>query len=75
MERYGYKTTRAMFKDMLYCSIQSNGSLITIKPSHHRKLDQWGWDRDFPIENVVVPADSSPGEIGAALRLGFSRCT
>lgn len=74
MERYGYRTRRALFKDMKNCSIESRNGVITIGPSNHEKLEAWGREKDDGIEDVVIPADSTPAEIGAALRLAFSRC-
>lgn len=75
--RYGYKTKRALFKDMKSVSIRLNPSqtIMTLAPSHHDRLESWIRTKSDGIEDVVVPADSSPAEIGAALRLAFSRCT
>lgn len=73
MARYGYKTQRALFKDMKNCSVERCNGALTIRPSHHAKLE--GWEGSTAIENVILPADSTPAEIGAALRLAFSRCT
>jgi hypothetical protein len=75
MARYGYKTKRALFKTMKSCSIESKGGVVTISPSHHEKLEGWGREHDDGIEDVVIPADNTPSEIGAALRLAFDRCT
>jgi hypothetical protein len=74
MERYGYKTKRALFKDMKTCFIARVGSSITFRPSRHEKLELWGRSKGDEFEDVVIPADSTPAEIGAAMRLGFSRC-
>lgn len=75
MQRYGYKTKRALFKSMMSCSIELMDEVITIRPSHHDKLEGWGREDGDGIEDVVIPANSSYEEIGAALRLAFSRCT
>jgi hypothetical protein len=75
MEHYGYKTRRALFKDMKNCYVKREGGTVTICPSHHEKLEAWGRTKGDGIEDVVLPADSPPGEIGAALRTAFSRCT
>lgn len=73
MRRYGYKTQRALFKGMKHCFVERNNGLITIQPWHHEKLEAWsGLEID---ENVILSADSSVDQIGAALRLAFSRCT
>jgi hypothetical protein len=75
MARYGYKTKRALFKNMKSCSIERKGGTITISPSHHEKLEAWSREKDDGIEDAVIAADAKPAEIGAALRLAFSRCT
>jgi hypothetical protein len=74
MDHYSYKTKRALFKNMEHCSITSKSGTLTIRPDRHQKLEQWGRTKDDPIEDVVIPADSTPAAIGAALRLAFSRC-
>jgi len=74
MARFGYKTKRAMFKDMNSCLAESNGDAITIMPTHHVKLEAWDGDGLTKEDNVVIPADSPPSEAGAALRLALSRC-
>lgn len=75
MERFGYKTKRALFKDMKNCSVESKNGLITISPSNHEKLELWSREDGDGIEDIVLPAASGPAELGMALRLGFDRCT
>lgn len=75
MAHYGYKTKRALFKNMHSCGIDQYSDSIKIRPSHHEKLEAWGREKDDGIEDVIIPANSIPVEIGAALRLAFSRCT
>lgn len=75
MSRFGYKTRRALFKDMHACDIELDRGSITIRPNRHERLEAWGRDKGDGIENVVIPVGSSPTEIGAALKLAFSRCT
>ncbi|XBS71987.1 contact-dependent growth inhibition system immunity protein [Acerihabitans sp. KWT182] len=48
---------------------------LRISPSQHEKRDAWSGDGLTDADDPVLPADSSPAEIGAALRLAFSRCT
>lgn len=74
MGKYGYKTRKALFKDMKNCSIHCNNSVITISPSRHEKLEAWGRTKGDGIEDVILSTDSSPAEIGAGLRLALSRC-
>lgn len=75
MSRFGYKTKRALFKNMDECGIEVLDGKITLHPQHHEKLEAWGATENGTKDNVIIPADSSPEEIGAALRLAFARCT
>lgn len=76
MARYGYKTKRALFKDMKNVSIESKNGVMTFSPSHHEKMEAWGREKGRDsFEDVMVSASSTAAEIGAALRLAFSRCT
>jgi len=74
MEKYGYKTKRALFKNMKSCSILRQDNLIIIKPSYHEKLEGWSGDGIKEEDYVKLPATSSFSEIGAGLRLAFERC-
>lgn len=75
MERFGFKTKRALFKDMESCAIESIGGVIKIVPKRHVKLEAWEGLGPNNAGAIEIPANSSPTEIGAALRLAFSRCT
>lgn len=75
MERYGYKTKRALFKEMKSCSIESKNGVIDIRPKHHEKLEGWSGEGITEEDHIKLAANSSAAEIGAALRLAFSRCT
>lgn len=75
MDRYGYKSKQALFKKMKSCSIVLSGTDLVFSPSHHEKLNSWSRSKDDGIEDVVIAAGSSTEELGAALRLAFSRCT
>ena len=74
MEKYGYKTKRALFKDMKNCSIHCINDVITISPTRHEKLEAWGGTGRGGSDKVILSVNSSPAEIGAALRLALSRC-
>lgn len=74
MEKYDYKTKKALFKDMKNCGIHCVNGVITISPTRHEKLEGWGRTKGDGIEDVILSVDSSPYEIGAGLRLALSRC-
>lgn len=74
MDKYGYKTKRALFKKMMQCSIEIRNGVLTISPSYHDQLEGWGEDGFTESDKVILPINSSPEEIGAGLRLAFSRC-
>ncbi|MDN0125252.1 contact-dependent growth inhibition system immunity protein [Yersinia aleksiciae] len=75
MDKYGYKTKRTMFKEMKSCLIVREDATVTIRPSHHEKLETWSGKGITETDYVVIPENSLPAEIGAALRLAISRCT
>jgi hypothetical protein len=75
MSRYSYKTKRALFKGMKTCFIERAGGVINFGPSRNEKPEVWVRSKEDGFEDVVIPAESTRTEIGAALRLAFSRCT
>jgi hypothetical protein len=72
--RYRYKSKRALFSNMRSCMIKSQDGTLTIMPSNHDRLEGWSGDGITKDDWVILPADSPPQAIGAALRLAFSRC-
>lgn len=74
MQRFSLKTKRALFKDMHKCHLSAAQDVLKIEPQWHAKLEGWARERDDGIEDVIIAANSSPEEIGAALRLAFTRC-
>lgn len=74
MEKFGHKTKKSLFKDMKNCSVHCINGVITISPTRHEKLEGWGRTKGDGIEDVILSVDSSPAQIGEALRLALSRC-
>ena len=74
LERFGYKNKRVLFKNMMSVDIKEKDGNLKFGPTRHEKLEAWGREKGDGIEDVIIPADSSPAEVGAALRLAFSRC-
>ena len=67
-----YKSKKALFKNMMSCSISLFNGMIEIAPSRHVKLHAWdGLDDD---KTIILPSDSTPDEIGKGLRLAMSYC-
>jgi hypothetical protein len=71
---YGYKTKRALFEHTKNCGIDLESGTITIRPSHHEKLDWWTGRGIEQSDYVVLPSNSNAEDIGQGVRLGFSRC-
>ncbi|MCC8374950.1 MULTISPECIES: contact-dependent growth inhibition system immunity protein [Photorhabdus] len=74
MGSYGYRSKRQLFKKMNNCNIRLLDGVITIMPYGHKKLELWTGQGIVESDYVIIPANSSPEEVGAALRLAFSRC-
>lgn len=74
MKHYGYKTKRALFKGLLRCGIELKNGTIKITPMRRSGAEGWedlGEDNEGVVE---IPAESLSADIGAALRVAFSRC-
>jgi hypothetical protein len=71
MACYGYKTKRALFRNMVHLSVRRTDDIITITPSIHDQLEGWEGKTD---EDIAISADSAPADVGAAVRLALSRC-
>ena len=74
MAKYNYKTKRALFKNMMQCSVEISDGILTISPSWHEKLEAWSGEGISDDDKVVLSVNSTTEEIGAGLRLAFSRC-
>lgn len=72
MKACGYKTRRSLFNKMASCTVDRREGRVTIMPLVQVKSERWGGIGEDA--NVIISADSSPDEIGTALRLAFSRC-
>ena len=67
----GYKTRRALFKNMMSVDIWLHNGCLKISPSRHVKLEAWD---AIDADDVILSLDNSPEEIGAGLKLALSRC-
>jgi len=74
LARFKYKSRRAMFKTMKCCSITLKPAGFELSPQKHEKLEGWGRTVGDGIEDVHLPRDATPAELGSALRLAFDRC-
>ncbi|WP_459204131.1 contact-dependent growth inhibition system immunity protein (plasmid) [Ralstonia pseudosolanacearum] len=75
MARYGYKTKRAMYKNMKCCWIKFQDEVIEIKPTFHKSMDCYTGLSSGGPEIIHLRDAVSDAELGAALREGFTRCT
>lgn len=73
MHRYGYKTKRALFKEMKNCYIEQREGRIVMQPTRHEKLEGWGRSQGDERLDIEVAAGSSAADVGKALRLALSR--
>ncbi|EKP4478768.1 CdiI family contact-dependent growth inhibition immunity protein [Cronobacter dublinensis] len=73
-EKYGYKSKKALFKDMKHCGIHCVNGVMNISPLRHEKLEAWGDTGRDESDEVILSLENSPAEIGAGLRLALSRC-
>jgi len=69
------KTLRALRRNQMLCSVYLEQSQIACKPRNHIKTNEWAYFIHNEVEPVGIPFDSSPAQIGAALREAMNRCT
>ncbi len=70
--RFGYRSRRQAYKNMVYCLAKRTGGTISIKPHKTVKPEYW---TDLPDDQtVVIPATTDPLVAGAALKLALSGC-
>jgi len=69
-----FKSKRAFYKNKNRCGFNIKDEIITIKPSNHVKNDAWSGDGIKEEDKVKLPESSSYEDIGAAIRLAFTRC-
>jgi hypothetical protein len=75
MKQYGYKTKRALYKNMDKCSISVFEGNIEIQPTHHDSLDGYSANQNKGPFALLIPETATDEELGAAVREGFTRCT
>ncbi|WP_413623809.1 contact-dependent growth inhibition system immunity protein [Luteibacter sp. Lutesp34] len=73
-QRSGFKSRKALFKEMMSCSVRCAEGRITIKPSVHVKLEGWTGDGIAPTEYVELSTEDSDEALGEGIRLALSRC-
>lgn len=74
MQTYGYRTKSALFREMLHPDIEVRNGQMTVSPTKRQRGDGFGPTLHRERDYVHLPADSSPDEVGAAVRLALSRC-
>lgn len=74
IEFTGCKSKSKLFKPMYYVSIEELDDFLIIHPWYQEKSAAWSGSGMQGVEDVIVPAGSSPDEIGKAVRLALSRC-
>jgi len=74
MEQFQYRNRRAMFKSMKACMVSLQAGGFVLRPLHHDKLEGWSRTKDDSIQDIDLPENVTPAELGAAVRQAFARC-
>lgn len=75
MAKYGYKSKKAMYREMMCCWIELADGQVGITPTVHDSLDGYHGASKDGLEILQLPQGATDAELGAALREGFRRCT
>lgn len=73
IQRYGYKSRRALFKSLMHCSCVKRGGTIEIMPTQKGPGESWVGIGDSGA-HVFLPESCTVRELGEGLRLAMSRC-
>lgn len=71
---YGFKSRRDFFRLMDHCFVSLRDHNVKISPSVHEQLEGWSGLDKHDSQAAIVSVGEAASEIGAALRLAFSRC-
>jgi hypothetical protein len=74
IQEFGYKSRRALFKNMMRCSIERVDGVTTIRPSKHEKLEAWDGEGIESKDYEIIDETASDAEIGQALKRCFAKC-
>lgn len=74
MQKFGYKTRRALFRKMKFCGIECSEGVISIQPWFHEKLEAWSGKGIEKTDSVLISETASPHDLGAGALLALSRC-
>ncbi|MFE1573088.1 contact-dependent growth inhibition system immunity protein [Comamonas odontotermitis] len=75
MNKYGYKTKKALYKNMNLCDVSVYGDFIEIQPTQQTSLDGYTVTKDMDLTPLKISHTVSDEELGAALRHAFTLCT
>ena len=72
MQKFGYKTRRAVLQKMHNCGVDLRNGIITFRPTFHEKLEGWSGELIDKADYVHIPDTSTDEEIGQAALLALS---
>lgn len=73
-ERFAYKSRRALFKDLMSCSVTRSNGLVTIHPWRRKPSEAWGALENYDESALVLDAACTAVELGEGLLLAMQRC-
>ncbi|WP_093212860.1 MULTISPECIES: contact-dependent growth inhibition system immunity protein [unclassified Variovorax] len=71
-KKFGYKTRKALFKNMKNCLVKESDEGIEFTPTRQDRLD--GWQGLGAEEKIHISSESSNEAVGAALLKTLGRC-
>lgn len=75
MQKYGYKTRRAMYSSYATCVVSSDGEQIEIQPTSRKSMDSFTASKDTGPHALYFSFSITDEEFGIALREAFENCT
>jgi hypothetical protein len=73
MQRFGYASRRALFKDMKHCTVEYSDGVIKISPTTHEESEGWS-GQGIDVDVAATPEAASAPELGQAALRAISLC-
>lgn len=74
IQRFAYKTRRALFRELMSCSVTRTQGFIKIHPTRRKRSETWSALENYDESAVVLDESCSAVELGEGLRLAMQRC-
>ena len=74
LKKFGGMSRRKAFAKMKHCNVVVLSNKLKFRPNKKERGEAWSGKGFTELDNVELPYESTPKEIGAALKMVLSKC-